>query len=194
MNEKQLLNILNNPDNWVEIQHKQYDVHICKPPLGTTVYNFLEDAYYTTSNNKQFVVCGTLGEKWVIDVNKLLRKYTFINGLPITIKSLNSRLKNGCMDWIHVRTTSRTYTLWAFHLDERIKNFPVITLNGYRLIANRDGVGHNGGDYILCSGSNGRPNFKDCWVVNGMVFPKTYCISKNIKHTNKKRKLSIMGG
>lgn len=47
---------------------------------------------------------------------------------------------------------------------------------GETLEANRDGIPHGKGDYVVATDKNGKPNEKDSWIVNGAVFTKTYKI------------------
>ena len=77
---------------------------------------------------------------------------------------------------MHLKTNSGADAAqnWAFHLPLGIRNFPVQTSWGDTLYANRDGIGHGVGDFIVCSDANGMPNLSDMWVVNGEVFPTTY--------------------
>ena len=165
---------IQNPANWKRTHHKIYEVYICKPPIGTQVFNRLEQSSYITNEASQFVVSGTQRELWVIDIHKLLRKYSFLDGKSITEDELHKRMKNGVIDWIHVKTNARTFPVWAFHIGTEVSDFPVTTSKGTVLLANATGVYHGIGDFILCSDSGGAPNFNDCWVVNGSVFPLTY--------------------
>ena len=42
------------------------------------------------------------------------------------------------------------------------------------MYANRQGVKHGKGDFIIASDAGNKPNLSDIWVVNGEIFPKTY--------------------
>ena len=51
----------------------------------------------------------------------------------------------------------------------------VQTAWGDVLQANRAGVPHGEGDYLVCgAGEDGQPDLSDVWVVNGAIFPDTY--------------------
>ena len=54
-------------ENWKRTHKKKYQIFVCMPPLGTKVYNHLEDTHYVTSEKKPFVLSGTAGEQWVRD-------------------------------------------------------------------------------------------------------------------------------
>ena len=172
---------------WFETRKKAYSIHACRPHLGSKVYNFLEDSHHITDADKCFVLCGTIGEKWVINLKELQDTYTFDNGQPIQSEVLYKHLYkwvsggNGVstpiLDWIKINTIqneSRKY--WALTLPKCIKNYPVITAWGNILIANREGIGHGSSDYLVCPDKNGSPNLMNVWVVNGQIFPNTYIL------------------
>lgn len=167
---------ISNPKNWKRTVKKNYDVYVCAPRLGTKVHNKLEGSDYIVDNNKRFVISGTVGETWVIDAGKLAKTYSFMDGTPITAESLNKRsTASKLLDWTHIKTLPGGGECnWAIHLPLTIKNFPVNTSWGDTLYANRPGVPHGVGDFILCADAGGQPNLNDCWVVNGEVFPATY--------------------
>ena len=158
-----------------QTRKKKYNVYMCMPPKGTQVTNRLEGSHYQTDENKPFVLSGTVGETWVIDANKLAKTYTFADGSTITSESLKSKLKNGLIDWVKLTTKQVGMDInFAAHLPLSIKNYPVPTSWGDILYANRDGVSHGNGDFLVCASINGQPNYNDMWVVNGEIFPSTY--------------------
>lgn len=172
---KNILTEIQNPKNWKRTHKKSYDVYMCRPLPGTQCTNKLEGSRYITDKNKQFIISGTAGETWAIDVNKLAKTYTFADGTPIMPDTLRAKCKSsGQIEWVKLSTRTDTTPNWAFHLPKSIQNFPVKTSWGDTLYANRTGVGHLKGDFIVCADAGGHPNFNDTWVVNGEIFPKTY--------------------
>lgn len=166
---------LNNPKNWKRTSKKNYEVYVCMPEIGTKASNKLEGAKYIVDENQRFKISGTVGEEWLIDVNKLSRTYVMLDGSPITEELLNKKVQHGVIDWFKVKTAPGGGAInWAFHLPLSVKNFPVKTSWGAELLANRIGVEHGVGDFILASDAGGFPNLNDVWVVNGEVFPNTY--------------------
>lgn len=155
---------------------KEYTVYVCMPPKGTKVTNKLEGASYTTNEERPFVISGTVGEQWVIDAGKLIKTYCFANGMELSPDTLKARVKNGMIEWMHLKTrpfgSGEMY--FAAHLPLSVKNYPVQTSWGDVLYANRDGVPHGNGDFLVCPSVNGQPNPNDMWVVNGEVFATTY--------------------
>ena len=166
---------LNNPKNWKKTHKKAYNVYMCRPLPGTQCVNRLEGSQYVTDQNKQFIISGTVGETWVIDVNKLAKTYTFADGTPITPDTLKAKCEDdGQIEWVKLSTRQDVTPNWAFHLPKSIQNFPVQTSWGDTLYANRTGVGHLKGDFLVCADAGGQPNLNDVWVVNGEIFPRTY--------------------
>ena len=167
---------IRNIKNWKKTHKKSYEVYVCRPSLGAKCTNRLEGTNYVTDQNKQFIISGTVGETWVIDVNKLAKTYTFADGEPITPDTLSRKCdNNGVMDWWRMKTRADADNNFAFFLPKSIQNFPVKTSWGDTLLANRPGIGHGYGDFLVCTDDGtGRPNLNDVWVVNGEVFPRTY--------------------
>lgn len=176
VNKENIMREIGNPKNWKRTAKKNYDVYVCKPSKGTNVTNKLEGTNYTTDENKQFVISGTVGEQWVIDMNKLSSTYCFMDGTPINASVLNKKVDvDGNIDWMHLKTLPGGGAInWAMHLPLDIVDFPVKTSYGDTLLANRKGVKHGCGDFLVCADMNGQPNFNDVWVVNGAVFSTTY--------------------
>lgn len=171
-----IMEIVSNPKNWKKTRKKSYEVYMCRPLPGTGCVNVLENAKYVTDQNKQFILSGTVGETWVIDINKLVKTYTFADGSEITPESLSKKCdKTGQIDWIKLKTRPNVAVNWALFLPKNIQNFPVQTSWGDVLYANRQGIDHGHGDFLVCADDGaGHPNLSDVWVVNGKVFPTTY--------------------
>lgn len=170
-----IVNKLEDFRNWKRTNEKNYEIYACMPRIGTKVHNKLENTRYITNEERKFVLSGTMGEEWVIDVTTLSDEYVFADGTPITYDALTKKLTSGVIDWFKIKPLpGGGKQNWAFHLPLSIKNFPVQTIKGDTLYANRDGVGHGVGDFIVASDLGGYPNLNDIWIVNGIVFPNTY--------------------
>lgn len=171
-----VMQMASNPKNWKKTHKKSYEVYVCRPMPGAECTNKLEGTHYVTDQNKQFIISGTVGETWVIDINKLAKTYTFVDGTPITPDTLSIKCNNnGQMGWQKMRTRADANTNWAMLIPKEVENFPVQTSWGDTLLANRPGVGHGLGDFLVCADNGcGQPNLNDVWVVNGEVFPTTY--------------------
>ena len=121
----------------------------------TEVYNELEDAHYTAQpNGADVILKGTVGEEWVTKLEKVIQTYTKADGSELTAEDF----------------TADTYIELKTKLQVEVQ-----TSWGDVLQANRAGVPHGEGDYLVCAvGEDGQPDLTDVWVVNGAVFPSTY--------------------
>ena len=146
----------------------EYDIQMYMPGPGVKVHNILENSDYETNDTKPVVLVGTVGEEWTVNTKKLMTAYTY-NSKPITEDVIKNELADGNKHVI--RTIAGAETMFAFQTKEKIK---VSTSWGEVLEANRDGIEHGDGDYIICASKDGLPNFDNTWVINGLIFPKTY--------------------
>lgn len=167
-------------ENYRKTRKKKYEITICMPPVGTKVFNKLEKSYYVTDAHKQFVAIGTVGEQWVIDINKLCSTYTLANGTPINptilkpmvVPMIHEGKRVGVIKKFKVATLPGPIN-WAFKTSAK-DIFQIPTAWGDVLTVNAPGVGHSTGDYLVCADGGGYPLLTDRWVVNGEVFPTTY--------------------
>lgn len=168
---------------------KKYTIYCCMPPLGTKVYNLLEGTYYITTAQASFVLSGTVGEKWVIPVDKLAKIFNFADGTPITPNSLIAKFKimNGkrVIDWfaIESKVSMDTPIVWACQIPANIQTH-VPHNKGNAYLVNKKGVPHSTGDFVICADKDGKPYFENAYVVNGEIFSDTYDLS-NFKEVRK---------
>lgn len=145
---------------------RHYEMRAEKVVAGTKLYNFLEDCNYVTNEEKCIKLIGTAGEVWPVTIDKLAKTYTFVDGTPITSDNIPegefaiATIVDGSADII-----------FAEQVTDRVE---VATSWGEILKANRDGVPHGDGDFVVSANEDGKPNPNDRWVVNGMIFPATY--------------------
>lgn len=149
-----------------EYRKKNYTMKAEKVTAGTEIYNFLEDCHYVTTDVKCIKLIGTVGEEWPVTIDKLAKTYTLIDGTPITPENI----PEGEFE-IATIVDEKAETIFAEQVTEQVQ---VATSWGEILTANRDGVPHGEGDFIVSANKNGQPNPDDRWVVNGMVFTNTY--------------------
>lgn len=151
--------------NCVEVRKKAYQISLMRPSQPQNVFNVLEGARYVTGPDD--VVCrGTVGEFWVQKLEKAMKTYRRLDGGDL-------RKRDFVPDhWIPVMTKPGNYC-FAMHIPSACM-VAVDTAWGSQLIANRPGVPHGAGDYIVCAKKDGKPDLNDVWVVNGLVFNTTY--------------------
>lgn len=170
----------NDPRVYRLAREKIYTIKACMPPLGTKVFNKLEQSHYVTTPGNRIVVIGTVGEKWVIPDNKLITSYIFPNKEPITLNNLRSMIEVQKINGVNHETIRPFKILniegepnWAVKVPVNIV-FQLPTAWGAILTVNSPGIPHGTGDYIVCGDCGGYPNMADRWVVNGEIFPHTY--------------------
>lgn len=171
----ELMGYINDPKNYKRASKKQYEIWCCMPEVGTNVHNHLENADYVTNEQKKFVLSGTVGEQWVIDIGKLMKTYTFVDGMEINPDTLRRKLVSGSktIGWFKVKTRPDVTPGWACFVPVQYQ-FPIATSWGDTLTGNRPGVQHGYGDFIVCTDAGGQPNGNDRWIVNGAIFVNTY--------------------
>ena len=152
------------------VKMKPHKVKVRKPEEGTICTNELEASFYRTTKHKPYILTGAFGAEWVTDFDKLTKTYEHEDGSKITKESL----QNLGEDAITIISKEDSPIVFAALLREDKVNVPVTTVWDDILYANRDGIEHDDGDYIICNNKCGEPDFNDMWVVNGVVFSDTY--------------------
>lgn len=154
---------------FVPCSKRSYEVEVRRAVEPTHVYNRLEDVHYDVlpEETERIIITGTAGEEWVTKISKVLSTYTNLDGSELTADQIPA---DGTKLRVKTIPGSDNYALFV------PKNVQVIvqTAWGDVLTANRDGVPHLDGDYLMCAGKDGKPNLEDVWVVNGEIFEKTY--------------------
>lgn len=148
-----------------------YNIKVYKPTIGTTVYNFLEDVYYTTSDKKPFVLIGTRGEEWVVNP-ATLNKYCLPDGSDIDANSIGTTP-------ITITTKQVPDTYYGIQVKYPTEFEQAAwgdILHGNREKNSRgDIVPHEEGDWLICMAApTGEPNLNDMWIVNGSIVKDTY--------------------
>ena len=156
---------------WFATGKQAYSITGMTVSKETAVHNKLEDADYTAKPETDVVLTGTSGEQWVAPMEKVLKTYTKEDGSALTAEDFTA-------DKAVKLYTAKSVGNFACFVPVEIK-VEVQTAWGDVLQANRDGVPHGKGDYLVCSaGEDGKPDLSDVWVVNGEIFPTTYTMPK----------------
>lgn len=167
-----------NPELYRRTSKKKYEVYVCMPKIGQAVHNKLENANYITEEGKRFVISGTVGEQWVISIDKLAKTYQLPDGAEINPAYLKTKIQqvngNSIIDWFTVVTKPGGGGInWATFVPKQFI-FKIKTSWGDVLTVNDPSVDHGNGDFLVCSDGNGIADLSDRWVVNGKVFITTY--------------------
>ena len=162
--------------DWFPTGKTDYLVQAKIVSVNTEIYNSLEDvSYIAHPNGEDVVLKGTLGEEWVTKLSKVAKTYTMPDGAEVTLKSFSESDV-----YIDLKTIP-TAENFAYFIPLQYKT-EVKTAWGDVLHANREGVTHGDGDYLVCSAKeDGKPDLSDVWVVNGAIFVKTYDLGKRPK-------------
>jgi hypothetical protein len=155
----------------LKVTKKSYEVDIRKSSVAVKVYNNLENVTYDVKpEENRVIITGTAGEEWLAKVDKVLSTYRKLDGSSLTEADIPVDKK------LRVKTLPGSEYFAVFVPKER--QFKVQTSWGDILTINRDGIPHGDGDYLICSVKDGNPNFSDVWVINGVIFSKTYELMK----------------
>ena len=149
-----------------QYKKRYYTMKAEKVPVGTKLYNYLEDCHYTTNDAKCITLIGTAGEEWPVTIEKLVKTYTLSDGTPLTAENIPEGEFR-----IATIVDGNAETIFAEQVSELVQ---VVTSWGEILTANRGGIPHGEGDFIVSANKEGQPNPEDRWVVNGLVFINTY--------------------
>lgn len=173
-----LIEDVNNLSLWKSTTMKKHDVYVCMPPIGTSWSNKLTGVSGVTNSQSRFLLSDYVGDQYCISAVQLAENYRFIDGFDINKKSLSAHMINNVIDWMHLEAkTAKNY--WVFYIESKkygvskIANCLLHTVYG-DVVANKSGIKHGSGDFLVCSDLNGRPNFSDVRLVNGNLFSLEY--------------------
>lgn len=171
---------INNLKMWKYVSFKNHNCFVSKPKLNTPWVNRLSNISGYTTTSDRFILSDPFGDKIGVSLEYLFNYYKFSNGEAINENSLNARLEDGLMDWEEIVSKQGAY-FWVFHLDlnkygNKCRNYQIKTNKGI-LIANRSGVQHGVGDFLVCEDRFGKPDFNKMSVVNGRLFVVMYSMN-----------------
>ena len=159
-------------NSWFATGKIDYQIEGRTVSKNTYVYNWFENvSYIAQPNGSDVILNGTVSEKWVTRLSKVITTYTKIDGTALTESDFPADTV------VSLRTIPSTGNFACFvPADTKVS---VNTAWGDVLHVNRNGVPHGEGDYLVCAaGEDGKPNLSDVWVVNGTIFPNTYAMPR----------------
>ncbi|MBU5436225.1 alpha/beta fold hydrolase [Pseudoflavonifractor sp. MSJ-37] len=140
----------------------------------TSFHNDLENTDYTAKDDGVSVVLkGTSGEQWVSKLEKVLSTYTKPDGSALTAADFTGKKDT----FVPIKTKAAPDTNFACFVPAAIR-LTVDTAWGDTLHVNDPVSRHGDGDYLVCANKDGKPDFSDVWVVNGVTFGSTYDTSR----------------
>lgn len=156
---------------WKKTMKKDYFVYCRQFPIGTVIYNYLEDCIYEIKSEDEFVISGTRDEKYVVTYDKLISKYRFdfTSGLEIASPKARSLFKDG---WVRIYAVTGTerYEATLIPYPEQKNAVMAVDFGNGTCSFNKDGIPHGKGDFII------RDTDGTMHPVNGIVFVDTYII------------------
>ena len=174
--EYELQSYIANPANYKPVYKKEYPIWADKPELGTVCNNLLLQEDTVTSARKPIRMKGLADECWAVTIDRLMYDYKFLNGQPITEFALREMEEGGIIKPFKVGTVPDMTTYVACFVPAKY-SFSIETSCGNIMDGNLPNcpIGHGKGDFILATlNSDGSPNFRDRWIINGYIFARTF--------------------
>ncbi|BDF66517.1 hypothetical protein CE91St43_04890 [Oscillospiraceae bacterium] len=159
--------------DWFLTGKTEYTIQGMMVSKDTPYENVLEgNSGVVTDDGVTVLLKGTVDELWPSKLEKVEKTYTTADGSAVTAKTFAKK-----DTYIDLKTKAEPDTNFAMFVpaDTRVV---VETAWGDVLVANRPGVEHGQGDYLVSTVKDGKPDLTDVWVLNGAVFPSTYDLSR----------------
>ena len=160
-------------NDWFLTGKTEYTIQGMMVSKDTPYENVLEgNSGVVTDDGVTVLLKGTVDELWPSKLEKVEKTYTTADGSAVTAKTFAKK-----DTYVDLKTKAEPDTNFAMFVpaDTRVV---VETAWGDVLVANRPGVEHGQGDYLVSTVKDGKPDLTDVWVLNGAVFPNTYDLSR----------------
>jgi len=159
-------------EDWFLTGKKEYTIQGMMVSKDTPYENVLEGNSGVVTNDRETVLLkGTVDELWPAKLEKVSKTYTTTDGKDVTRSTFSKKDV-----YVDLKTKAEPDTNYAMFIPAELR-VVVETAWGETLVANRPGVEHGAGDYLVCAIKDGQPDTSDVWVVNGAIFPNTYDMS-----------------
>lgn len=171
---------------WFLTGKTEYTIQGMLVSKDTPYENVLEgNAGVVTDDGVTVLLKGTVDELWPSKLEKVMKTYTKADGTELTAKDFEPK-----DTYIDLKTKAQPGTNFAMFIPADIQ-VVVETAWGDILTANRPGVEHGKGDYLVSTVKDGQPDLTDVWVLNGAVFPNTYDLT-NAPATEAKYHVAVL--
>lgn len=158
---------------WFLTGKTEYTIQGMLVSKDTPYENVLEgNSGVVTDDGVTVLLKGTVDELWPSKLEKVMKTYTKADGTELTAKDFAKK-----DTYIDLKTKATPDTNFAMFIPADVQ-VVVETAWGDILVANRPGVEHGKGDYLVSAVKDGAPDLTDVWVLNGAVFPNTYDLSR----------------
>ncbi len=156
-------------EDWFLTGKSEYTIQGMMVSKDTPYENVLEgNSGVVTNDGVTVLLKGTADELWPAKLEKVSKTYTTANGKAVTKNTFAKK-----DSYVYLKTKAEPDTNFAMFVPADVQVM-VETAWGEVLMANRPGVEHGAGDYLVCAAKDGKPDLSDVWVVNGAIFPNTY--------------------
>lgn len=171
---------------WFLTGKTEYTIQGMLVSKDTPYENVLEgNSGVVTDDGVTVLLKGTVDELWPSKLEKVMKTYTKADGSELTAKDFEPK-----DTYIDLKTKAQPGTNFAMFIPADIQ-VVVETAWGDVLTANRPGVEHGKGDYLVSTVKDGQPDLTDVWVLNGAVFPNTYDLT-NAPATGAKYHVAVL--
>ncbi len=158
---------------WFLTGKTEYTIQGMLVSKDTPYENVLEgNSGVVTDDGVTVLLKGTVDELWPSNLEKVMGTYTKADGTELTAEDFAQK-----DTYIDLKTKATPDTNFAMFIPADIQ-VVVETAWGDILTANRPGVEHGEGDFLVSTVKDGQPDLSDVWVLNGAVFPNTYDTSR----------------
>lgn len=158
---------------WFLTGKTEYTIQGMLVSKDTPYENVLEgNSGVVTDDGVTVLLKGTVDELWPSKLEKVMNTYTKADGTELTAEDFAQK-----DTYIDLKTKATPDTNFAMFIPADIQ-VVVETAWGDILTANRPGVEHGEGDFLVSTVKDGQPDLSDVWVLNGAVFPNTYDTSR----------------
>jgi len=158
---------------WFLTGKTEYTIQGMLVSKETPYENVLEgNSGVVTDDGVTVLLKGTVDELWPSKLEKVMGTYTKPDGSELTAKDFEPK-----DTYVDLKTKATPDTNFAMFIPADVQ-VVVETAWGDVLTANRPGVEHGKGDYLVSTVKDGAPDLSDVWVLNGAVFPNTYDLSR----------------
>lgn len=158
---------------WFLTGKTEYTIQGMLVSEDTPYENVLEgNSGVVTDDGITVLLKGTVDELWPSKLEKVMGTYTKPDGTELTAADFVPK-----DTYIDLKTKAQPDTNFAMFIPAGIQ-VVVETAWGDVLTANRPGVEHGEGDYLVSVVKDGEPDLGDVWILNGAVFPNTYDLSR----------------
>lgn len=164
-----------NKRNWKSTHLKEFKCNICKPPIGTKIFNSNTGEEQVVTSNTPYVLAYPNGMMQLVDLDTIKNNCTK-SGKPVTDAVIHNLTIKNLINWATFTFKSNTSKYLVVQLPVNKREYVNFQVGDF--IANKQGINHGEGDYIVCPEiADGTPDLRYAAVINGLLFPIIYSMT-----------------